>query len=443
MNASRKFHSVGFLAIIVMAQVSFISGFVPVAPSSFVPKSGVKLEKLQNSQRVQVHATELSMGLKTEALKVAAGFALRRIPGASLVLGVAAGVAGGIYLKKKLDTPSRPYDQEKNTVAAEYDAWTEEGILEEYWGEHIHLGYYTEEERAKGAFKKDSKLARYDFIDEMMKFGSLSTTENIPKTFLDVGCGFGGTSRHIAKKLPETQVTGITISPKQVERATELAKEQNVPNAKFMLVDALNMTFPDNSFDFVWACESGEHMPDKKQYIEEMMRVLKPGGRFVMATWCQRDDSAKPFTPEEEKKLDFLYSEWTHPHFISIEDYVKLIEGTGVMEKVGSANWADETIASWRHAIYEGAFKPWFVIRRPHLWWKTIKDCYCMEKMHRAFDEGLMTYGMFYATKKSQSLSVEETATKISEDVPSSSQGQFKGYLDFLENYSSLQKNLV
>lgn len=37
-----------------------------------------------------------------------------------------------------------------------------------------------------------------------------------------------------------------------------------------------------------------------------------------MATWCQRDNSTTSFTPEEEKKLDFLYSEWTHPHFISI-----------------------------------------------------------------------------------------------------------------------------
>jgi MPBQ/MSBQ methyltransferase len=42
-------------------------------------------------------------------------------------------------------------------------------------------------------------------------------------------------------------------------------------------MDALAMTFPDNSFDLVWACESGEHMPDKKKYVEEMCRVLKPG----------------------------------------------------------------------------------------------------------------------------------------------------------------------
>eukprot|EP00953_Heterococcus_sp_UTEX-ZZ885_P013152 7517-Heterococcus_DN1.PRE.2 len=110
-----------------------------------------------------------------------------------------------------------------------------------------------------------------------------------------------------------------THSRYTVARATQLAKDRQIPNAHFKVMDALAMEFPDNSFDLVWACESGEHMPDKKQYVEEMTRVLKPGGRIVIATWCQRDDSEQPFTPAEEKKLDFLYSEWTHPHFISIQ----------------------------------------------------------------------------------------------------------------------------
>jgi len=93
---------------------------------------------------------------------------------------------------------------------------------------------------------------------------------------LDVGCGVGGSSRYIARALgPSSEVTGITLSPNQVARATELANEQETPNAKFQVMNALEMEFPDNSFDIVWACESGEHMPDKKKYIDEMMRVLK------------------------------------------------------------------------------------------------------------------------------------------------------------------------
>lgn len=54
-------------------------------------------------------------------------------------------VLAGYGLKKLYDTPSRSYDQ---NVGQEYDAWTEEGVLEYYWGEHIHLGYYTEEASA-------------------------------------------------------------------------------------------------------------------------------------------------------------------------------------------------------------------------------------------------------------------------------------------------------
>lgn len=72
-------------------------------------------------------------------------------------------------------------------------------------------------------------------------------------------------------------VAGITLSKSQVKRGGELAAEQGLGNCRFQVMDALHMDFPDDSFDLVWACESGEHMPDKKAYIEEMTRVLKPG----------------------------------------------------------------------------------------------------------------------------------------------------------------------
>ena len=70
---------------------------------------------------------------------------------------------------------------------------------------------------------------------------------------------------------------GITLSPQQVERGSGLAAERGLSNASFQVMDAQAMTFPDNTFDLVWACESGEHMPDKQKYIQEMERVLKPG----------------------------------------------------------------------------------------------------------------------------------------------------------------------
>lgn len=310
-------------------------------------------------------------------------------------------IAGTAAVKLVLDRPSRTYGD--GTVGDEYDAWTDDGILEYYWGEHIHLGYYSPTEMKEGYKKKNFIQAKYDFIDEMIKFGNIDVDKANEAKVLDVGCGFGGTSRYLAKKLgPKAHVTGITLSPKQVERGTELAKEQNVPNVQFMVKDALKMDFPDNSFDIVWACESGEHMPDKKKYIDEMMRVLKPGGTFVMACWSQRDDTDRPFDERDKRDLQYLYEEWTHPYFISVKDFAKLIDDTGVMGPVTTANWVDETIASWRHSIWVGVYDPRGWIFKPRKYLKTFRDAYCLERMHRAFKRGLMEYGMWTAVKKTQ-----------------------------------------
>jgi MPBQ/MSBQ methyltransferase len=186
---------------------------------------------------------------------------------ASVALAVAAGLAcayGFARLKKNLDTPGRPW-LDDTTVGREYDAWTEEKILEYYWGEHIHLGYYSDADLAKGAGTllgckvKDFIEAKLDFVDEMRRWSGCPES---PAKVLDVGCGIGGASRRLAATFGSgTQVTGITLSPKQAQRATALALDQGIPNADFRVMDALAMDFPDNSFDFVWACESGEHMP--------------------------------------------------------------------------------------------------------------------------------------------------------------------------------------
>ena len=333
-----------------------------------------------------------------------AGLPVSHAAGGALAL-----ATGALALKNIFDRPSRAYvsgpeDGSIGTVGEEYDAWTEEGILEYYWGEHIHLGWYTDEDMAKGAGTllgsnvKDFIEAKFDFVDKMLEWSECPPE---PARVLDVGCGIGGTSRHLAKSLgPNSKVQGITLSPNQVKRATELAAEQNLPNASFQVMNALSMDFPDDTFDLVWACESGEHMPDKKKYVEEMIRVLKPGGTIVIATWCQRE-TPPAFTAEEEKNLKFLYEEWAHPYFVSIEEYCRLMEGTDKMATVGSANWVKNTIRSWRHSIWVGVWDPWPVVfKGPRIWYKTIREIVTLERMHRAFDCDLMTYGMMKGKKK-------------------------------------------
>ncbi len=74
----------------------------------------------------------------------------------------------------------------------------------DYWGEHIHLGYYNDEERRRGYKKKNFIQAKYDFVEEMLKWSGAAA----PQKVLDVGCGIGGTSRYLADKFRDASVTG-------------------------------------------------------------------------------------------------------------------------------------------------------------------------------------------------------------------------------------------
>lgn len=74
-----------------------------------------------------------------------------------------------------------------------------------------------------------------------------------------------------------------------------------------LVENALRLPFEDGSFDLCWSLESGEHMPDKQQWLTEVQRVLKPGGTFVCVTWCHRETTADGgdglLSPAEQRLL--------------------------------------------------------------------------------------------------------------------------------------------
>ena len=290
------------------------------------------------------------------------------------------------------------------TVANSYDEWTQDGILEFYWGEHIHLGHYGSPPRRKGFLR-----AKSDFVHEMVKWGGL---DKLPAgtTVLDVGCGIGGSSRILAKDYG-FETTGITISPKQVQRAQELTPPG--VTAKFQVDDALNLSFPDNSFDVVWSIEAGPHMPDKVKYAEEMMRVLKPGGILVVADWNQRDDRQKPLNSWEKPVMRQLLDQWSHPSFSSIEGFSEQIADTGLVEgEVATADWTEETLPSWLESIWQGIVRPEGLIKFGFSGFiKSLREVPTMLLMRLAFGNGLCRFGMFRAIKSSSVSSSSSNST--------------------------------
>jgi MPBQ/MSBQ methyltransferase len=299
---------------------------------------------------------------------------------ALLIIGIA------IYLL----TP-RKY-QSSDSVANSYDNWTNDGILEFYWGEHIHLGHYGSPPR-----KKDFLKAKSDFVHEMVRWGGL---DKLPAgtTVLDVGCGIGGSSRILARDYGFA-VTGITISPQQVRRAQELTPPE--VNAQFKVDDALALSFPDASFDVVWSIEAGPHMPDKAQFARELLRVLKPGGILVVADWNQRDDRQQPLNFWEKLVMRQLLDQWSHPAFSSIEGFSELLEATGLVAgEVTTADWTAETLPSWLDSIWQGIVRPEGLLKFGVVGFiKSLREVPTFLLMRLAFGTGLCRFGMFRAVR--------------------------------------------
>jgi tocopherol O-methyltransferase len=100
---------------------------------------------------------------------------------------------------------------------------------------------------------------------------------------LDAGCGVGGISIFLAHQY-QCQTVGITLSEKQRDTATDNAQKHGVGDAcQFDQQNYLATTFPDNSFDVVMGVESVCYAYDKADFLREAFRVLKPGGRVMVA----------------------------------------------------------------------------------------------------------------------------------------------------------------
>ena len=150
------------------------------------------------------------------------------------------------------------------SVAAAYDRWTDDRLLERLWGEHVHLGHYGDPPGPR-----DFRGAKAAFVHELVRWSGL---DRLPpgSRVLDVGCCIGGSARILARDYG-FEVLGISISPGQIARARELTPA-DLPGCRFAVMDALALELPDGGpeggFDAVWSVEAGPHMPDKQRYAD-------------------------------------------------------------------------------------------------------------------------------------------------------------------------------
>jgi SAM-dependent methyltransferase len=132
---------------------------------------------------------------------------------------------------------------------------------------------------------------------------------------LDLGSGLGTQALYLAKK--GFKVSGIDLSPTAVEIANKRAELEGL-DCSFLQGNALDLPYPDGSFDFVFDRGCFHHIPeeDREGYVRSVRRVLKKGGRYFMECFSYRNGSAwNHFTPGQ-------IEEYFRPYFkiLSIED---------------------------------------------------------------------------------------------------------------------------
>jgi cyclopropane fatty-acyl-phospholipid synthase-like methyltransferase len=102
---------------------------------------------------------------------------------------------------------------------------------------------------------------------------------------LDAGCGIGGSSLWLAENF-DVSVVGITVCEKQLAMARRFARERGVADrVTFELADYTDTNLEAESFDVVWAQESVCYALDKRDFLAEAYRLLRPGGQIVVEDW--------------------------------------------------------------------------------------------------------------------------------------------------------------
>ena len=96
---------------------------------------------------------------------------------------------------------------------------------------------------------------------------------------LDVGCGKGKLLFKIADILKKSEIKGIDISKKVIEYCTKKNKYSNI---EFLVSPVDNLLFDDDYFDIITCTNSIDFFPQRVRAIDEIYRVLKPGGKFFL-----------------------------------------------------------------------------------------------------------------------------------------------------------------
>ncbi|HEY3875576.1 MAG TPA: class I SAM-dependent methyltransferase [Candidatus Kapabacteria bacterium] len=149
--------------------------------------------------------------------------------------------------------------------------------VHDYWNAQPCGTQFTDLPSGTKEFYEEVERFRYatqPFMERLAKFKQFRG-----KKLLEIGCGMGTDSLQFARN--GAAVTGVDLTEEGPRLATERFRAEGLP-CEFRTADAESLPFADNSFDVVYSFGVLHHTPNTQKAIDEVYRVLKPGGEAVI-----------------------------------------------------------------------------------------------------------------------------------------------------------------
>jgi ubiquinone/menaquinone biosynthesis C-methylase UbiE len=194
-------------------------------------------------------------------------------------------------------------------------------LIARFQGGNMHYGYWTGPDD-----DSDYEVAGARLTDVMIDKLGVEPGDEV----LDVGCGPGKPAVQLARATG-ARVLGISISTEDVRLATARAEAEGVADqVRFRHADALSLPFPAESFDAVLALESIVHIQERARVLEQIARVLRPGGRVVLTDFV----TLRPEGQESEvdrRALAHALAAWRAAPLVRAEDYPGFVDRAGLV----------------------------------------------------------------------------------------------------------------
>lgn len=176
---------------------------------------------------------------------------------------------------------SKHYSEAVNIARDYYNSDDADNFYAIIWGgEDIHIGLYESEQEP--ILEASHRTVRH----MAENLGDIGPQHSV----LDIGSGYGGAARYLADTFG-CSVTALNLSEKENQRNRELTAERGLAD-KIQVIDGSFEDIPcdDESFDIVWSQDAILHSGHREKVLQEVARVLKPGGRFIFTDPMQSDD---------------------------------------------------------------------------------------------------------------------------------------------------------